>query len=109
MGCCTLGAHFADKADEKRVASYVDQLGPDLWQFHPGGKVRKSDWIEKDDEGERKTKVVEQDGQSACVFHNRQDFPTGAGCPRSRCSRAATSWTKLTSAGSCRSAGPSAT
>jgi len=80
VGCCTLGAHFADKADEKRVASYVDQLGPDVWQLHPGGRVKKSDWIEKDDEGERKTKVVEHDGQSACIFHNRQDFSTGAGC-----------------------------
>ena len=83
VGCCTLGAHFADKADEKRVASFVDQLGPDLWQFHPGGRkttVKKSDWIEKDAEGERKTKVVEYEGQSACIFHNRQDFPTGAGC-----------------------------
>ena len=24
VGCCTLGAHFADKDDEKRVATYVD-------------------------------------------------------------------------------------
>ena len=42
-GCCTLGAHFADKADEKRVASYVEQLDPDLWQFRsrwPGQEVR---------------------------------------------------------------------
>ena len=23
-GCCTLGAHFADKSDEKRVAGFVD-------------------------------------------------------------------------------------
>ena len=35
-GCCTLGAHFADKDDEKRVATYVDQLTPDLWQLRPG-------------------------------------------------------------------------
>lgn len=86
VGCCALGAHFADKADEKRVAAYVEQLGPDLWQFHPDndrgseGRVRRSDWVEKDDEGERKTRVVEHDGQSACVFHNREDFATGAGC-----------------------------
>jgi hypothetical protein len=80
-GCCTLGAHFADKADERRVASYVAQLGPELWQFRPEGKkVRKADWVETDDEGARKTLVVEYDGQSACVFHNRADFPTGAGC-----------------------------
>jgi hypothetical protein len=75
-----LGAHFADKADEKRVAKYVGQLGPELWQFHPGRSPKGSDWIEKDDEGERKTRTIEYDGQSACIFHNRQDFATGAGC-----------------------------
>jgi hypothetical protein len=80
-GCCTLGAHFADKSDEKRVASFVDQLDEDHWQFHPDGRrAKKSDWIETDDEGARKTLVVEYEGQSACIFHNRTDFPTGAGC-----------------------------
>jgi hypothetical protein len=59
----------------------VDQLGADLWQFRPDAKrVRKSDWIETDDEGARKTLVIEHDGQSACIFHNRGDFATGAGC-----------------------------
>ena len=85
VGCCTLGAHFADKDDERRVKKYVEQLDEDLWQFHPGRPVRKSDWIEKDDEGERKTLTIEVDGQQACVFHNRADFassngPGGAGC-----------------------------
>jgi hypothetical protein len=80
-GCCTLGAHFADKDDEKRVASYVAQLDAEQWQFRPdSGKVRKSDWIETDDEGERKTRTIEVDGQSACIFHNRADFHSGAGC-----------------------------
>jgi hypothetical protein len=80
-GCCTLGAHFADKDDEKRVASFVAQLDAEQWQFRPEGKkVRKSDWIETDDEGERKTRTIEVDGQSACIFHNRADFHTGAGC-----------------------------
>ena len=80
-GCCTLGAHFADKDDEKRVAGFVAQLTPEQWQFHPGGsKVRKRDWVDTDDDGERKTLAIEVDGQSACVFHNRADFPTGAGC-----------------------------
>nr|WP_246416199.1 hypothetical protein [Nocardioides luti] len=81
VGCCTLGAHFADKDDEKRVASYVAQLTAEQWQFKPvGRKVRKGDWIETDDDGERKTLAVEVDGQQACVFHNRADFATGAGC-----------------------------
>ena len=85
VGCCTLGAHFADKDDEKRVAGFVAQLTPDDWQLHPGRSVKKSDWVETDDDGERKTLAVEYDGQQACVFHNREDFAPpggggGAGC-----------------------------
>jgi len=80
-GCCTLGAHFSDKEDRKRVEAYVDQLDADTWQFRPDrSKVRKSDWIEHDEEGEAKTRTVEVDGQSACIFHNRNDFHLGAGC-----------------------------
>jgi hypothetical protein len=79
-GCCTLGAHFSDKADERRVASYVAQLTPEDWQFHPGRNAKKADWVEEDEDGERKTRTHEVDGQSACVFHNRTDFASGAGC-----------------------------
>lgn len=79
-GCCTLGAHFADKDDERRVAAYVAQLTPEVWQFHPRRRVKRSDWVETDAEGDRKTPTVEHDGQSACLFHNRGDFATGAGC-----------------------------
>ena len=81
VGCCTLGAHFADKDDEARTASYVSQLDADLWQFKPDKKkVKKSDWVDVDEDGERKTLVVVYDGQEACVFHNREDFHLGAGC-----------------------------
>ena len=85
VGCCTLGAHFADKDDEKRVVAYVGMLDEKLWQQKPAGKVRKEDWIELDDEGERKTRVTEVDGQQACIFQNRPDFAPskgggGAGC-----------------------------
>jgi hypothetical protein len=80
-GCCTLGAHFADKDDEKRVAAYVDMLDDELWQQKPKDrKVRRKDWVELDDEGERKTRTTTVDGQQACVFHNRNDFHLGAGC-----------------------------
>ncbi|MFA6298627.1 MAG: hypothetical protein WC642_05635 [Nocardioides sp.] len=80
-GCCTLGAHFADKDDEQRVASYVAQLDETQWQFHPGREVKKKHWIETDEEGERKTLTLEVAGQRACIFHNRADFapPTGQG------------------------------
>jgi hypothetical protein len=80
VGCCTLGAHFADDEDEQRVASYVAQLTPDDWQFHPARDPIGRDWVDTDDDGERKTLAIEYDGQSACVFQNRPDFPTGAGC-----------------------------
>ncbi len=74
-GCCTLGAHFSDKADEKRVHRFVKLLRPDDWQFHSVGS-RKGGWVETDGDGERKTAV--HDG--ACVFLNRPDFPGGGGC-----------------------------
>jgi hypothetical protein len=79
-GCCTLGAHFSDKADERRVAGFVAELTPERWQFHPGRKVRRSDWVEVDEDGERKTRTHSPDGQQACVFANRPGFSGGAGC-----------------------------
>lgn len=80
VGCCTLGAHFSDADDEERVAGFVDQLTPEGWQFHPGRAVTRRDWVEKDDEGERKTRAHTVGGQSACVFANRPGFAGGAGC-----------------------------
>ncbi|WP_110180464.1 hypothetical protein [Nocardioides solisilvae] len=76
-GCCTLGAHFSDADDERRVAAYVAQLTPALWQRHPGREVRDEDWVEVDDEGDRKTATAVHAGQQACVFHNRPDFAPG--------------------------------
>jgi len=80
-GCCTLGAHFSDKADQDRVATYVDQLDGDLWQLRPDRlRIRRRDWIEADEEGEAKTRAVDVNGQGSCIFHNRADFHLGAGC-----------------------------
>ena len=79
VGCCSLGAHFADDEDEQRVASYVTQLGPAHWQGHPGREVVEDDWVELED-GERKTRVVDVEGQRGCVFANRPGFAGGAGC-----------------------------
>ena len=33
-GCCTLGAHFSSKNDEKRVKGFAKQLTPENWQHH---------------------------------------------------------------------------
>ena len=77
-GCCTLGAHFSDKDDEKRVKKFVKMLGPEDWQFHPEntGVEGKSGWVETDEDGERKTAVRE----GACIFLNRPGFAAGQGC-----------------------------
>jgi hypothetical protein len=74
-GCCTLGAHFSDRADEKRVHSFVKRLGPDDWQWHAVGH-RKNAWVDTDTDGERKTALYD----GACIFLNRPDFAGGAGC-----------------------------
>ncbi|MGH3444786.1 MAG: hypothetical protein ACRDPB_05380 [Nocardioidaceae bacterium] len=73
-GCCALGAHFSDKDDEKRVAQFVKQLDPEHWQHHDEGRGKR--WIETDEDGERKTAVVD----GACVFLNRPGFAGGEGC-----------------------------
>ena len=75
-GCCTHGAHFADKDDEKRTRRFMKQLTPQTWQFHDEGTRLKNAWIETDDDGDRKTAV--HDG--ACIFLNRPGFPGGEGC-----------------------------
>ncbi|MEJ2578047.1 MAG: hypothetical protein P8Z68_03005 [Kineosporiaceae bacterium] len=73
-GCCTLGAHFAEKADRKRVRAAMRRLGPDQWQFHGTGHAEG--WTERDPDGARKTRVVD----GACIFLNRPGWPAGSGC-----------------------------
>ena len=76
-GCCTLGAHFSDADDEKRVAGFVKRLDREHWQFHDAGHAgRGRPWVEKDDDGDRKTAVHE----GACIFLNRPGFAGGEGC-----------------------------
>ena len=48
IGCCTLGAHFSDKDDEKRVRAFVKQLTPQTWQHH------SKTWVETDEDGDRR-------------------------------------------------------
>ncbi|MBA2573484.1 MAG: hypothetical protein H0V02_01655 [Nocardioidaceae bacterium] len=74
-GCCTLGAHFSDRADEERVRSFVKLLTPADWQLHGVGSSN-SPWADVDDDGERRTAVFD----GACVFLNRAGFAGGEGC-----------------------------
>lgn len=73
-GCCSLGAHFSGKADEKRVLRWADRLTPDTWQFYD--KAARKGATVKGLDGDRKTRVVD----GACIFLNRPGFEGGAGC-----------------------------
>jgi hypothetical protein len=87
-GCCNHGAYFSDRADEKRVRRYAQQLTPDLWQFHDearrsgkldsSGRPKLNVFVkdELEDEKRKKTRVVD----GACIFANREGFPGGIGC-----------------------------
>jgi hypothetical protein len=77
-GCCTLGAHFSDADDEKRIKDAARRLTPEHWQFHAQGTRRggRLAVTEVDEDGERQTRVLE----GACIFLNRPGFAGGAGC-----------------------------
>jgi hypothetical protein len=75
-GCCTLGAHFSDTDDEKRVGRWVKQLTPQTWQRHQAGRRSAGGWVEVDPDGARKTRVVD----GGCIFLNDPGFAGGKGC-----------------------------
>ena len=69
LGCCVLGAHFTGEQDEAHTASVMTTLTPHEWQFHDEAHSA-SGWVETDEDGERKTRVVD----GACIFLNRPGF-----------------------------------
>lgn len=73
-GCCSLGAHFSDKDDRKRVEKWAAKLTPLTWQFHEVGQ--RKGIMQRDDEGSKQTRVHE----GACIFLNRPGFAGGEGC-----------------------------
>ena len=74
VGCCALGAHYVDDEDRERVEAMVDQLGPSFLQNYPDAARRGVTARQPD--GELRTRVR----NGACIFLNRSDWPTGAGC-----------------------------
>ena len=63
------------------MADWVSRLDDSTWQHRPAalnkrGEVKRSGWVDKDDSGERKTRVVD----GACILHNSRDFSGGYGC-----------------------------
>jgi hypothetical protein len=74
-GCCIHGAHFADKADRRRVRAAVERLTPEQWQL-AGVADDLGKPIVKNEDGNWVTRT--HDG--GCIFLNRLDFARGAGC-----------------------------
>jgi hypothetical protein len=72
-GCCSHGAHYSDKDDEKRVKRFARELTAEEWQFRKQGT--KSGISEVED-GQRKTRTFD----GACIFLNRPGFAAGQGC-----------------------------
>ena len=83
-GCCNHGAYLCDKADEKRVRKFADQLTRENWQLYDeghrgtkrGGRLPIMEKDAEDEQQRRKTRVID----GACIFANRDGFAGGAGC-----------------------------
>src|SRR3954466_12140133 len=72
-GCCSHGAFYAEKADEKRVEKFARQLTDDEWQYRKQGL---KGGITEVEDGKRRTRRL----NGACIFLNRPGFAAGQGC-----------------------------
>src|SRR5919206_1357749 len=75
-GCCTHGAFFTDRADERRTKRFAAELSETTWQFYRQGRHRMVTIDTLEGKAARRTRTVD----GACVFLNRPGFPGGAGC-----------------------------
>jgi hypothetical protein len=72
-GCCSHGAYYSDKDDEKRVRRFAKELTVDEWQYRKQGL---KGGISEVEDGNRRTRRH----NNACIFLNRPGFSAGAGC-----------------------------
>jgi hypothetical protein len=76
-GCCSHGAFFSDKSDEKKLRRSAKLLDASVWQLHKEGN--RHGIVEMDEaHGEKRKRTATFDG--ACVFLNRPGFAEGMGC-----------------------------
>ncbi len=73
QGCCSLGAHFIDEKDLKRVKKAAARLDGSHWQFR--AQAGKKFWRKTEDD-DLATKLADD----ACIFLNRPGFEGGIGC-----------------------------
>lgn len=74
QGCCSYGAHFADRADRLHVTRVAKRLTGEQWQFARQGRSRGI--AAKTRSGDWRTRLVD----GACIFLNRPGFDGGPGC-----------------------------
>ncbi|MGI8881265.1 MAG: hypothetical protein ACR2KJ_12330 [Jatrophihabitans sp.] len=82
-GCCTHGAFFSDKDDEKRVRKFAEELTDTDWQFKSVAQRKKGgklDVVEKDNVGDEENRRRTRTHEGACIFLNRPGFAGGEGC-----------------------------
>lgn len=72
-GCCSLGAHFSDKDDRKRVKQWAQRLTPEIWENYDAGQEGV---VMRDDDGDKQTRRY----NDACIFLNSPGFAGGGGC-----------------------------
>jgi hypothetical protein len=72
-GCCTHGAFYSEKSDEKRVRRFANKLTDDEWQLRKEGL---KNGISEVNDGQRQTRRH----NGACIFLNRPGFAAGIGC-----------------------------
>jgi hypothetical protein len=73
-GCCRVGAHYMDEDERVWVEGLVEELGPEWMQrYH---EAKRDGVSAREADGDARTRVR----GGACIFLNRGDFPTGAGC-----------------------------
>jgi hypothetical protein len=77
-GCCTHGAFFTDRDDEKRVRAAAKRLTPETWQHYRRGFNNYTELDTIDGKNPARRTATRPDGP--CLFLNDAGFAGGAGC-----------------------------
>ncbi|MGV0360575.1 hypothetical protein ACUY2X_00550 [Corynebacterium minutissimum] len=93
VGCCVHGAYMADEIDRDQLADAVARMPARFWQHRPedvdeylknGQPEELEPWLEWDeldgDDGEPEPALKTPLVDGACIFANREGWPTGPGC-----------------------------
>jgi hypothetical protein len=74
QGCCSHGAHLIDAKEEKKIQKLAKKLPDNLWQF---AKIARKKGVTKRTKADE---IVTRKVDGACIFLNRPEFHTSAGC-----------------------------